>query len=76
MSCIVLGTPKWRELERWESICEKYKVKFALEIKKSRIGFENSWYLLSMYVPNDIERNFLNDVHNKWKPYNQRHQEL
>ena len=73
MGVIVLGTPRWRELEKWENVCEKHNVKFTLEMKKSKIGYERMWYSLTMNVPNEIERTFMKDIRTDWKPFNQRH---
>ena len=76
MGNIVLGTSQWRKVEKWEKDCVKHDIKFTLNIKKSKIGFENRWYSLSMNVPNEIEKEFLEEVRSKWKPYNLRHSEL
>ena len=74
MNYIYLGTPKWRDIERWERICKKYDKKFALTIKKSRLGFEGSWYTLSVDIPNEEERkSFMKDIHRGWLPWDLRH---
>lgn len=68
MSKIILGTPKFRDIERWEAICEDHKVQYILHVKESKAGFEEKWYRLTMYVVDDKVEDFMNDIREGWKP--------
>ena len=71
MSKIILGSAKWRDIERWVGVCERYELRYNLATKESKIGFEETWYQL---VVEELTRKFfLNDIHESWKPKKLQH---
>ena len=68
MAKIVLGSAKWRDIEEWVKVCERYEVKYILATKESKIGFEETWYQLVVDIPEELTRKlFFNDIHESCK---------
>lgn len=74
MAKIVLGSAKWRDIERWVEVCVRHEVKYILDTKESRIGFEETWYQIVVDIPDETDRKcFMNDIHESWKPKRLQH---
>lgn len=69
MDKIILGTDKWRDVERWVEVCVEHGKKYILNSKESKIGFEKTWYELAVEIPDEHEKaHFMHDIHECWKP--------
>ena len=69
MAKLVFGTPRFSDIENCETVCRKYDITYSLNTKKSRIGYEETWYQLVVDIFDEEIRNcFLHDIHNSWMP--------